>query len=297
MGQRTVHGSAERTVLGIEDTGYGMEELLPVVAWLAEKYTSGESTSVTYERARQLMGAVLYCLKTYRGTGDCGKVEWKREDAGILVSGKEKKVSARLAYEQGYRVVTEKTEITAQAYNELILSFHSYGNENYEDTVKKALSGFFLYYDARFAPQETIITMDYPTLVPVNGETGIHAVARYIHLISLEQKFLGKLPSVYVCNTLRAYCIDYKNMFFNISNIVLRDLLLCIITGKTPGMNLEDHQKNKLKTVAANDRAGLEDTLEEALETLIREKYDKDRQLYDYLKSDIKNFSMDLQWL
>ena len=41
MGQRTVHGSAERTVLGIEDTGYGMEELLPVVAWLAEKYTSG----------------------------------------------------------------------------------------------------------------------------------------------------------------------------------------------------------------------------------------------------------------
>lgn len=38
--------------------GYSMEELLPVVAWLTRKYTSNESTSITYEKARQLMGAV-----------------------------------------------------------------------------------------------------------------------------------------------------------------------------------------------------------------------------------------------
>ena len=38
---------------------YKMEELLPVVGKLAEKYTSFESTSVTYEKAEQLMGAAL----------------------------------------------------------------------------------------------------------------------------------------------------------------------------------------------------------------------------------------------
>ena len=41
---------------------YEMEELVPIVGKLAEKYTSHESTSITYEKAEQLMGAVLYCI-------------------------------------------------------------------------------------------------------------------------------------------------------------------------------------------------------------------------------------------
>ena len=43
---------------------YEMEELVPIVGKLAEKYTANESTSITYEKAEQLMGAVLYCRKT-----------------------------------------------------------------------------------------------------------------------------------------------------------------------------------------------------------------------------------------
>ena len=41
---------------------YEIEELIPVVGKLAEKYTSGESTSISYERAELLMEAVLYCI-------------------------------------------------------------------------------------------------------------------------------------------------------------------------------------------------------------------------------------------
>ena len=39
--------------------GYEMEELVPIVAKLAEQYTGHESTSVTYEKANQLMTACL----------------------------------------------------------------------------------------------------------------------------------------------------------------------------------------------------------------------------------------------
>ena len=42
--------------------GYEMDELMPVVAELTRKYTSGEISSVTYETARHLMEAVLYCI-------------------------------------------------------------------------------------------------------------------------------------------------------------------------------------------------------------------------------------------
>ena len=42
---------------------YEMEELVPIVGRLARKYTSGDSTSISYEKAEQLMGAVLYCIR------------------------------------------------------------------------------------------------------------------------------------------------------------------------------------------------------------------------------------------
>ena len=44
---------------------YKTEELIPIVAKLAEKYTAKESTSITYEKAQQLMGAVIYCICEY----------------------------------------------------------------------------------------------------------------------------------------------------------------------------------------------------------------------------------------
>ncbi len=43
---------------------YTMEELVPIVGKLAEKYTAYESTSITYEKAEQLMEAALYLFGT-----------------------------------------------------------------------------------------------------------------------------------------------------------------------------------------------------------------------------------------
>ena len=42
---------------------YTMEELVPIVRKLAEKHHGYESTSMTYEKAEQLMEAVLYCIR------------------------------------------------------------------------------------------------------------------------------------------------------------------------------------------------------------------------------------------
>ena len=54
-----------------------MEELLPVVAALGEKYTGYEHSSVTYEKAQMLMEAVLYCIGEYEGTS----LQEEREEA------------------------------------------------------------------------------------------------------------------------------------------------------------------------------------------------------------------------
>ena len=76
---------------------YEMEELVPIVGKLAEKYTSHESTSITYEKAEQLMGAVLYCIHEL----------W--ESSGNAPSLNEK-IPAQRAYEIGAEYVEKKQE-------------------------------------------------------------------------------------------------------------------------------------------------------------------------------------------
>lgn len=255
---------------------YEMEELLPIVAQLAEKYTSNESTSISYERAKQLMEAVLYCINRHP------------KDNQLMNN---QKVDAKVAYEMGYECLLQKVKDTQQAYNEMIISFHAYGNENYHDTVTKAIPGFFRYYDIRFSPQETMITMDYPTLFPVIGSSGIDAVAKYVECISYEQKFMNALPEEYVYAVLYQYQPDYRKQFYNICSIVLRRILTHMMLGKALGKNLSQQDYQCLKESVCNcEKEYITDRLSELLEKLIGEKYDGDKSLERYLQTDIKDF-------
>ncbi len=75
---------------------YDMNELLPVVARLTKRYTGIESSSVSYEKANQLMGAVIYCIR-----------EIENGEAGALVSRQQ---NAMQAYQAGAELVRKKTE-------------------------------------------------------------------------------------------------------------------------------------------------------------------------------------------
>ena len=194
---------------------YKPQDLIPIVAELTDMYTKGESTSVTYEAAQHLMEAVLYCIREAEelNSGQDGE---QRED---LPSTGES-LNARALYETGYREVLNKLERAKEKYRNLISNFSFYGNRNLKDTVLKAIPGFFKYYSPRFSPQETLITMDYPTMAPITGKTGIDAIEEYIDKIAAEQHFLSSFPPGYVEEKLKAYTSDYKDQFFNLSEII-----------------------------------------------------------------------------
>ena len=113
---------------------YTMEQLLPIVAQLTNRFVSCESTSVTYERARYLMEAVIYCIHECEGGNQLATNE---------------KLPVKDAYESGYKKLLLKVKQAQTAYSEMIVDFNSFGNENYYDTVTKGISGFFQYYDDR----------------------------------------------------------------------------------------------------------------------------------------------------
>ena len=260
---------------------YEMEELVPIVAALSEKYTSKESTSVSYETARQLMEAVMYCIN------ECASDQ-------TLVSSQ--RLSVAEAYQYGYEVLIEKVKRTQAAYNEIIVDFCGYGNRNYEATVQKAIPGFFLYYDAQFAPQETIITMDYPTICPVSGKCGIDAIETYVRYISYEQKFMGAFQRQYVYEVLERDQADHKNGFDNICRVILRHVFdhLLIKKGFQEEVGEQDYDK-LCDLVIRSSGQQLREVLIGLLEQLVNEKYHADIGMRDYLACDLDDFVVEMR--
>lgn len=272
----------------MENSEYKMEELIPIVADLVKQYTGNESTSVTYEKAQQLMDAVIYCIKEYESVYEAVEME----DLPIALGEK----SAGEAYRLGYQKVLEKVKQVQKQYNEMILDFHFYGNDNYRDTVLRALPGFFLYYDPQFAPQETIITMDYPTLCPVEGRHGIDAIEVYMNSICMEQKFMKKLPETYICEKLQSFHSDYRTQFFNLCDIIYRNILSCTLIGKRPDTVPSEEDYKKLEYwVQANSEEHIRKVLLSLNDRMVREKYEDDKKLGTYLSRSIEDFIVGLK--
>lgn len=260
--------------------GYVLEELLPIVAELAGKYTSGESTSINYERANQLMEAVLYCIG-----------ENEKENALVSNAG----IPAGEAYWLGYEKVIEKVKRTQEKYNAMVLNFCAYGNENYHDTVTKALPGFFRHYDVMFAPQDTIITMDYPTICPIRKVSGIDAVETYVDYIGLEQKFLGAFPEEYVLKVLRKFQEGYEKQFYNLCSIFYRHVLGCMLIGKRMEEEAGWMEYVKLEqTVSSYSEEQLETALDNMTCRMVQEKWEMVPELENYLRADVPDFATEM---
>ncbi|MFT4106108.1 MAG: DUF6179 domain-containing protein [Lacrimispora sp.] len=264
-----------------------MEELLPLVGELAEKYTGRESTSITYEKARQLMGAVLYCIREYE--------EDLEEKEGLISPGD--RAEARTAYRLGYEKVLEKVKETQALYNHIIGDFNPYGNRCCYDTFAKGLPSFFLYYDPRFAPQDHLLTLDYPVLRPMDSLRGIDAIYVYVKSIGLEQIFLGKFPEEYIFHVLKAYSADHKGLLINPASIVFRNVLGCRMAGK--GIHTGPYTGEEVKRLenCINGSTGeeLELYLKGLTDELMDLGYGNDEELGEYLKGDIHDYVFELK--
>jgi len=185
---------------------FEMEELIPIVAELAETYTSRESSSITYEKAEQLMQAVLYTIN-----------ELRFSDADYLVSAC---MNARQAYDLGYEILCRRVSGCREAYNRMIVDFDDYGNEFYYDTVVKGLPLFFLHYDARYDPQDHLLTLDYITRDFDTELTGIDQISVYLNSILEEQRYLKGFRREYVIDTLMRWNRGYRRLPVNVAEIV-----------------------------------------------------------------------------
>ena len=190
---------------------YSMEELTAAAGRLADRYTSYESTSVTYEKAEQLMEAVLYCIE-----------EAERENA--LLPAAAQGLSAWQAYQAGAALTKERAGQALTWYNELLPVFLCCENRCLYRTFIQDLPEFFKWCDVSFAPQNTVVTLDYPVLSDLSAYAGVRKIYEYIRCIRLEQNFLLSGPNPQVLSALSSYHEANRDMIENLCEIVLLSL-------------------------------------------------------------------------
>lgn len=262
---------------------YRPEELVELVTWLAEKKYGYDSTSISYEAAEALMDAVWYCLRTY-----------EKMEAVLL---EQRGVSARQAYQIGYRQVVWQAEQVRRIYQELLPRFQSYGLCCLEDTIRKGIPAFLRYYDARFRPQETLLTLDYPVLLECGDRTGVALVLRYLNCIVLEQRFLARFPPAYVVEALSAYHADYAVLIENICSILLGNLFGHWFLQKPlsqKGFCQQEYARIKAQ-LGTKPKEILVQTMNQILAALVAEQYDNDTALLQYLQQETANLAVRIQ--
>ena len=259
---------------------YQMEELLPIVSELAQKYAGYESTSITYEKAQSLMEAVLFCLSEYNSSAKDSLVQ--------------KDISVKEQYNIGAKLLSEKVENIRKIFNEISFQFEDFGVKCLYDTVQKGIPQFLKWYDIKFCPQNTILTLDYPLLIDCSFLTGADAVYKYIWAIQTEQIFLGKFDRNYVMLVLEKYNSEYRDMIENICSIVLTNIIGHIAI-KKPFNDIDFLYEEYLqlsKIFAGKSISDIENVVKDLIKKIVSQFYENDMDMLEYLCYETNNIAV-----
>lgn len=244
---------------------YEIEELIQVVYELCGCYTGRESTSVTYEKAQQIMESVIYCIE-------------ELEDKDMLID-KKNQFSAQVAYRIGYERVLGKVQKSRLLYNRISEFFNSYGNVIYENTFKRDIPAFFKWYDPKFNAQDFLIFLDYPILDSLEKYRGVDRILKYLECIEIEQQFLAAFSCPSVQEIHQNYYLNYNEEVINICRLPLRHTLKYMV-GEIYEENIENVNEKKIIN---------------CFSMLINRKYQGKKEMMKYLNYDLKDYIVELK--
>lgn len=269
------------------------EELLKIVANRIKKYTSNESTSVTYQTARQLMLSVLYCIKD----GYISPTANTKINEGYELYYEDNRKLEEVFY-TGLTKKKEKIKAAKKLYDTILNSFDDYNNECYQETIITGMNCFFERYDVEFDATNHIITLDYPLLCVALNLQGIDLIYEYLLRTYLEQKFLLGFKRNEILNLLRAYHNGYKELIINIARIVLTNSLVCIMVNPTTfsTLSISKEERSKVEKLCESKSVlEIEELLSVSFGILMEQNHYEDSSFEKYFCTIIHDIAYEIK--
>lgn len=199
----------------------------------AGKYNGIDSTSMTVEKAQEILESMLYTISVAAENG----------------AAKEEILNGRLSLllDRGRELLKEKQKAVKVEWKLLCRELPRIPNVYFLSTMEN-LGLFFDSYDIYFAAHHTSESIDYWPLCPV-PETikGISYIEEYIRRIQIENDFLNCFEREDVISLCEKYVPDYREALFNLCEPVLTNSIGLSLIGKAVrGLNISAVQREEI---------------------------------------------------
>ena len=251
------------------------------------RYTKGQSTSVTVEKAEKFIIGIWYTIDAYMKTF---------ENLEIAIDTL-KKEEISYIYERGKGVLKEDFKITEKLYektlkNQICTDLIAY------NTTLSGIENFFKYYDLEFEPDENAADIDYPLIFDDWDMVGLYYMKNYLWNLYVENEICNKFDNKDIHKILKTYGdiykIDYRDLLINIFEMTINNAVFSILCNSNSlEIEKEEFEKlnNNLKKITTEEFRELieeiisSDNIYEKI-TIINKKINSIKDYIDMLKSD-----------
>lgn len=199
--------------------------IMQLLQELIQKYTQGESTSVTTETAEDILTSLMYAADAYlSGIGESEKAIMDL-----------KTMDFRQIYELGVKKVSQCFEETKLLYKEVSAHKLEVPVDAYNMTIDESLPVFLRKYGIIFDAHNTMASIDYPLANDDSRLQGVFYMKQYLMKLKLETEFCAMFDQQDLNDLLVHYgreCrFNYRIELFNIYELVLNNAIFSVLSG------------------------------------------------------------------
>lgn len=263
---------------GATDASQQEMEYYDLLANRVRQYTSGDSSSVPVDTARELAESVAYTLA-------CAKREADRRSIRLH--------SVSEAFSLGQNAIQQKYKLGSRLYRRAIETKLTLNNVCYHESLKE-VGAFFGRYDAEFFSREIPCSIDYPLAHPISKAVGVDYICGWLSRIIAENEFCLRF-NPHAMHALHTFLYrGYEEVPINLYEPVAFAALGLTLCGKEP-YGLSMHREDRLSlfsTWQKSDSRRKSEMLRSACSEILHRFRIKDRFIANYLLHTSRNLAV-----
>lgn len=262
-------------------------QLIALLAEQFNRWTGGQSSSVSVETGQRIQQSIFYTIGCYlKSLPDGERAFAELKDTSLqdlFLKGKQRIGVTRKEAEAMLRSLQENRFSTdLRAYN---------------DTLTTGLPMFFSSYDTDYGAHETPASVDYPLGNDKMNLAGIEYIYDYLRKLQLENKFCAYFPNDAVHCLMRSYDHQYKELLFNVYDLVLTNAAGRLLLGRDDmELRISDWDRQYLqRALSPLPEEQIGQRVDQAIGRLCEMLSISDDRLLDYIRSSSTNLKFRLE--